>query len=65
MKTGDIAQVSPELTGLDRWVAGKVIDVEDNPFNGWVITIKADDGRMFFGQERFFQLVSKASLCSQ
>lgn len=59
MEIGDKVKVSPDLTGLDSWVEGKVIEVENNPFNGIVITIKADDGRMFFGQIRFFEPVKK------
>lgn len=65
MKTGDKVQVSPDLTGLDDWLTGTVIDVEDNPFNGKVITIKADDGRMFFGQICFFKLIKTDGLCMQ
>ena len=65
MKTGDKVQVSPDLTGLDDWLAGVVTDVEDNPFNGTGITIKADDGRMFFGQLRFFKPINKTGLCTQ
>lgn len=63
MKTGDKVQVSPDLTGLDDWLTGTVIDVEDNPFNGKVITIKTDDGRMFFGQIRFFKLDKTDDSC--
>lgn len=55
MKVGDKVKVSPDLTGLDNWLEGVVIDVEDNKFNGIVISIKVDDGRIFFGQERFFE----------
>ena len=55
MIVGDKVKVSPDLTGLDNWLEGVVIDVEDNKFNGIVISMKADDGRIFFGQERFFE----------
>lgn len=55
MKVGDKVKVSPDLTGLDNWLEGVVIDVENNKFNGIVISMKADDGRIFFGQEKFFQ----------
>ncbi|MDR1883365.1 MAG: hypothetical protein LBR26_11385 [Prevotella sp.] len=54
MKTGDKAKVSPELTGLDVWVEGEVIDVEKNPFKGIVIAIKDKLGRIFFGEEKYF-----------
>ncbi len=55
MKIGDKIRVSPDLTGLDCWLSGVVIDIENNRFNGIVISIKVDDGRIFFGQERFFE----------
>jgi len=54
MKTGDIARVSPKLTGESEWVEGEVIDVEKNPFKGVVIAIKDKLGRIFFGEEMYF-----------
>ena len=57
-KTGDRALVSPDRTGLNDWLEGVVIDVENNSFNGIVLTIRADDGRMFFGQLSFFKRVA-------
>lgn len=56
-KKGQIAKASPQLTGLDDWVEGVVIDVEKNPFLGVVIAIKDNLGRIFFGEEKYFQLV--------
>ena len=55
MKVGERVKVSPDLTGLDAWYEGTIVDIENNRFNGIVISIKLDDGRIFFGQERFFQ----------
>ena len=55
MKVGERVKVSPYLTGLDAWYEGIIVDIENNRFNGIVISIKLDDGRIFFGQERFFQ----------
>ena len=55
MKVGERVKVSPDLTGLDAWHEGIIVDIENNRFNGIVISIKLDDGRIFFGQERFFQ----------
>ncbi len=55
MKVGERVKVSPDLTGLDTWYEGIIVDIENNRFNGIVISIKLDDGRIFFGQERFFQ----------
>ena len=54
MKTGDRAKANPKLTGLDEWVEGTVIDIEDNPFRGTVIAIKDTLNRIFFGEEKYF-----------
>lgn len=58
MKIGDKAIVSPELTGEKFWIVGEVIDVEQNPFEGIVISIKDELGRIFFGKEEHFDSVS-------
>ena len=55
MKTGDKAIVDPKLTGLDTWIEGKVIDIENNPFKGIVIAIEDESGRIFFGEEKYFK----------
>lgn len=54
MKLGEKAKVSPDLTGLDDWIEGVVIDIENNPFKGVVIAIKDSLGRIFFGEARYF-----------
>ena len=59
MKTGDIAKAAPELTGLNEWIEGTVIDVEKNPFRGIVIAIKDSLNRIFFGEEHYFQPINK------
>lgn len=51
---GDKMKVSPQLTAQPDWVEGEVIDVEQNPFQGLVISIKDRLGRIFFGQSRYF-----------
>ncbi len=56
MKTGEFARVSPKLTGESDWVEGEVIDVERNPFIGIIVSIKDKLGRIFFGEEKYFQL---------
>ncbi len=53
-KLGDRMKVSPQLTALSDWIEGEVIDVEQNPFQGLVISIKDSLGRIFFGQSRYF-----------
>lgn len=64
MKTGDIAKVDPRLTGLNEWVEGTVIDVEQNPFKGIVIAIKDKLGRIFFGEQKYFIRIDPATLHS-
>lgn len=54
MKLGEKAKVSPDLTGLDDWIEGVVIDIENNPFKGVVIAIKDSLGRIFFCEARYF-----------
>lgn len=54
MKKGDKAKVSPKLTGEKEWIEGEVIDVEQNPFRGIIISIKDKLGRIFFGEEQYF-----------
>ena len=54
VKIGDRMKVSPQLTAQSDWVEGEVIDVEQNPFLGLVISIKDKLGRIFFGQSRYF-----------
>jgi hypothetical protein len=51
---GDRMKVSPQLTDQSDWIDGEVIDVEQNPFTGLVISVKDKLGRIFFGQSRYF-----------
>jgi hypothetical protein len=55
MKTGEIAKVSPELTGLANWIEGLIIKIRKNPFLGQEIAVKDNDGRIFFGEEKYFK----------
>jgi hypothetical protein len=55
MKTNEKVKVNPSITGLDEWIEGVIIDVENNPFRGIVISIKDAEGRIFFGDERYFE----------
>lgn len=57
LKIGDMMKADPQLTGLDAWVTGQVIDIEHNPFKGLVVAIKDELGRIFFGQAKYFQAV--------
>ena len=56
-KIGDKVRVSPNLTALEDWIDGEVIDVEHNPFVGLVISIKDKAGRIFFGKSQYFAMV--------
>ena len=58
MKTGDYVLISPDLTGATNWLQGKVIEVENNTFNGIVIAAETQDRNVFFGQMDLFKTVS-------
>lgn len=55
MKTGDKVLISPDLTKLPNWISGTVIEVENNPFVGIVISAETEDKNVFFGQEDLFK----------
>ena len=55
MKTGEKVKVSPELTGLEEWVEGVIINIRKNPFLGLEIAIKDSLGRIFFGEKQYFK----------
>lgn len=56
MKVGDKVLISPDLTRLQDWVKGIVIEVENNPFIGIVISAETEDKNVFFGQKDLFKL---------
>ena len=43
--------------GETEWVEGKVIDIEQNPFRGTVISIEDGLGRIYWGEAQYFQPV--------
>lgn len=47
--------ISPDLTLLKEWVAGTVIQVEDNPFVVTVISAETEDKNVFFGRLEMFK----------
>jgi hypothetical protein len=49
------AKVSPLLTGLSEWIEGVVIKIIKNPFLGEEIAIKDAQGRIFFGEKKYFK----------
>lgn len=55
MEVGEKVLISPDLTMLQDWVKGIVIEVENNPFVGIVISAETEDKNVFFGQEDLFK----------
>ena len=55
MALGDRVYISPDVTHQSDWVEGKVIDVENNPFVGVVISAQTPDGNIFFDREYNFK----------
>lgn len=47
--------ISPDLTRMEGWITGTVIEVEDNPFIGTVISAETEDKDVFFGKEDLFK----------
>ncbi len=62
MKVGDKVLVSPDLTMLADWTPATVIEVENNPFIGIVISAKTDKGVIFFGQEDLFKPLKRRGM---
>ncbi len=58
MKLGDLVLISPDLTMLKEWRKGKIIDVENNPFNGIVLSAQTEDGNIFFGRSNLFKSIA-------
>ena len=55
MKLGDYVMISPEVTHLNEWTRGKVIEVEANPFIGTVISAQTPSGDIYFNRESLFK----------
>ena len=62
MKVGDKVLISPDLTLQKKRLAGTVIQVENNPFVGIVISAETEDRNVFFGREDLFKL-AKEEVC--
>ena len=58
MKKGDNVLISPELTMKGEWIKGTVIEVEDNPFVGTVISARVATGEIYFEKENMFRKAS-------
>lgn len=57
-KVGDEVLVSPQITHEKEWIKGVVIEVEDNPFVGIVITAKTKLGDIFEKEYLFKKMAS-------
>jgi len=55
MQLGDWILVSPELTDRKNWQKGQIIDMEENPFNGLILSVQMADGNIFFGKAPLFK----------
>lgn len=65
MGIGNKILISPELTRMEDWIIGTIIEIEDNPFVGIVISAETDDGDVFFGREYMFQFPSEENSYNQ
>lgn len=59
IKIGDNVLISPDLTMCKDWRKGRVIQVEDNPFVGIVVSAETDDSDIFFGRADMFRLLGE------
>lgn len=64
MKKNDRVNISPDLTNLPEWIIGTVLEVEENPFAGKVVSARTDDGRIFFGHAELFSLCINTQPCT-
>lgn len=58
MIIGQRVNISPYLTHLSEWVTGEIIEVEDNPYRGTLIAAKDALGRIFWGEQDYFNLLN-------
>jgi hypothetical protein len=56
-KLGENVLISPEVTHKSDWTEGTVIDVEQNPFVGTVISAKTSDGEIYFDKAYRFKTI--------
>jgi len=65
IKTGDNILISPDLTGLTKWIEGIIIEIKNNSFNGIVIAAETKDRNVFFGQKDLFKTINNKEICLQ
>ena len=54
-RLGENVLISPEVTHKSNWTEGTVIDVEQNPFVGTVISVKTAEGEIYFDKAYQFK----------
>jgi len=65
MKVGDRVLIAAQVTGRqEEWTEATVIEVEQNPYVGIVITAETDDGDVFFEKTDMFRLLEE-EVCTQ
>ena len=52
---GEEVLISPQVTNEKEWIKGIVTEIEDNPFVGFVISVKTKELGMFFDKEYLFK----------
>lgn len=60
MAMNDYVMVSPQVTHYQDWSKGQIVDVEDNPFRGTVITVRMENGDIFWDVEAYFKKLVSA-----
>lgn len=55
MAMNDYVMVSPLVSHYSDWAKGKIIDIEDNPWRGTVITVRMENGDIFWDAEYHFK----------
>ena len=55
VRIGDNVLISPDVTHKDDWLNGTVIEIEDNPFVGTVISAKTANGEIYFDKAYRFK----------
>jgi len=63
-KIGERVLISPQVTGEKEWIEATIIEIEQNPFVGIVITVETDDKNVFFEKEDMFKPLTE-KVCLQ
>ena len=54
-RVGEEVLISPQVTNEKEWIKGIVTEIEDNPFVGFVISVKTKELGIFFDNEYLFK----------